>query len=303
MSESGGTQAATSSSSQNPWLDQTNFLAVGRQLFDPETQQLNRERLSRIFPLRSATYFDLSTTSVAALERMYRNLRQIWANNHPLLRKNVRLRNIERKYRAFHEYSLDVIKRLINDGSDETAQRKQLSQKSFQHLSETLRQDQQRIFHFQNLTIGIADEIDSLQSSIRALNELMENEDPIGHYLSMLVETKKKRIEVMRREMVDYERWFRGRDYRSFTDEFEERLVRTLDQSLVELVKLRDAIENTPNPLEMKYVLPQWKSLDLPEQLISLYYRLYRNLVEVTVRNKLLETLGEKKEVNERRVD
>jgi hypothetical protein len=283
---------------QNRWLDQTNFLAVGRQLFDPQTQELNRERLSRLFAPNGAQYFDLCTTTISVLEQLYRNLQQVWAANHPLLRTNVRLVNIQRKYRAFHEYSVDAIKRLLytdsNGDNPATGIRRRISKKSFDNLAETLRQDQQRIFRFQNLTVRLADEITSLESSIRALNEMMETDDPLSHYLATLADTKKRRVTIMQRELGEYDHWLREKNYRSYTDEFEERIIRTLDESIAEVAKLSDEnvkfkekIQNT-----MKYVLPHWQQLDLPNQMLSLYTRLYESLVEVTVRNKLLNTFS-----------
>jgi hypothetical protein len=293
-----------SENSKDPWLDQLSFLRVDRQLFDAETQQLNRK--TALFAPRSADYFDLCTTTISMLERMYRNLARIWAENHPLLRTNIRLLQMQKQFRAFHEYSLDTVKRLMfkpdmfspsANGTDST---RRISLKSLQNLGETLKQDQQRIFHFQNLSVRIGDELESLHGSIQALEQALENDDSANLYLARLIETKRKRVEIMQKELDQCREWQSTKNYRDYTREFERRITRTLDAAILEIVKLRDQMDRTPTLFrgvsqtsQLNVVVPHWQQLQLPEQLISLYFQLYRNLSEATVRNKLLESFNE----------
>lgn len=269
------------------------FLPVNRQLFDAETQQLNRAGARVLFSTNSANSFDLATTTLSCLNRLYSGINTVWAKGHPLLRSNVRLLNIQKQYRAFHRYSIDLLRRvifdplvqsLIVDGRSSRAQF--ISTKTLNNLRETLRNDLSRAMNFRRLSAQLESELKDLQRQIDDVLDKIshENRDPDIAYLSQVVQNKRRRLSIIAAEISRM-------NSKNVDEQFERNLVRVLDESIYEINELRAAHDRSRTLFsgvkiqqQLQYVTPYDVK---PGDLLHLYESVYNNLHDVTVREVL----------------
>lgn len=272
------------------------FLPVGRQLFDGETEQLNRSGAEVLFPTNTANEFDLATTTIACLNRLYFAINATWAEAHPLIKSNVTLLNIQKQYRAFHRYSIDLLKRIIfNPLINQLVNPDQKSSKtgfvsanSLNGLRESLRSDLARTMNFRRLSTQLESEMGDLQRQIDDVLDRISNEnrDPDIAYLSQVVQNKRKRLSIMQAEIARIEK-----NAKIIDQQFESNLVRVLDESIYEINELRAASERSKTLFQgvklqqqLQYVTPYDVK---PGELLHLYESLYNNLHDVTVRSIL----------------
>lgn len=291
------------------WLDASKFTLVAGPLFrqtgvngaedgtNVETH-MNRNALRSLAAPSSDEFFDLCTTTLATLNRMYLALSVRWGENHPLLRHDVRLARLRERYRAFHRYASEAIRAMAENVNfrGETMQAA-----SMLRLRDTIREDRARAADMRVRTERLRDEVTQDEAEVRALEQLLhENsyKDAI-EYVNRLIVAKRARIRVLRDEL---KRQRAGADQPSSLDELaynrqlEEALLSRLDEGLRMIAELRDQVGRTPilfrgvPPREqLNAILPQWPAASLPGALLSLYTQLYGNVNESVVRRLLEE--------------
>lgn len=289
---------------QIPWFDQAKFLTIDRQLFDPKTDQLNRQHLSTILPSRSGRhFFDLCTTTLTMLQRLYMNLLLVWANNHTALRTNVRLTEMQRKFRLFHQYSLDTVRKALfaatdNNESDDTAATKTFRREK-DRLARELDDSMRQLAEINERIVTVNEQLDATRADLIDLRRRMETIDSGHYYLTRLYETKQLRLQVLETEAENLRLWLRDGKYESYTRNFEDRLVTTLNDSIYQIVRLREQLQRTPELLSGRAqnaivggVVGRMPFANLPNVLMPLYLRLYRNLTEASVRQVLSQRFG-----------
>lgn len=281
---------------QQPWFDLLKFLPVERQLFDPKTEELNRDGVgSRVFhSARSAYTFDLCTTTIATMQRMHMKLVQVWAANHPLLRDNVRLTRANTQFRLFHEYSMDTVRKALfaEQANSEFLQR---FVKEKQRIERDIAASEADMNRVNEKIVMLRGELASLRADIQQIERQIEARDSGLFYLSRLQDTKRERLRIMENESEIFRAWLRDGKYQDYTRYFEERLNNALNDSIYQIVRLRDQLQQTPNLFAGNQprrivggVLPIMQAANLPKQLMPLYLRLYRNLSEASIREILM---------------
>lgn len=294
------TTTTTTTTPEARWVNAADdFIAAKRDLVDWNADKLLHESV-RVFEPNGAALFDLALSTLTILDRMYRRLNEIWAENHTLLQHDVELLDIQQLYRAFHRYALAGMNGQLIDLPRPTSG--ETGAAEYDDLINAIRTDRARQAAARNLAEELERELDNLRAEIDELTE--QRRDPGSRYVAELTERKKVRARVLRLEAkrlpTVLDSGSDGR-YTQYKQRLQEQMRAALNLSLLELVRLREAVAKTPelfNKLtreqQVRIAVARRLELGLPDKLLTLYVELYDLLGEATVRSIIeSELVGE----------
>lgn len=301
------------------WLLPDGYLPVKRQIYNSQTDQIDRSAL-RTFAPSSAEFFDLAYGTITMLNRMYAELSERWANTHPLLDHDVHLVRVHQLFREFSSYSLDLIRDLLvkefqpnrqlgrvliergGGGGVNDIRANVVSKRTFDALRETLERDRVETARLRVENDRLIEELETLRDQREALDERAklaaagENDSPGVKYLRYLIEAKTVRRTVLRSELVNLLRFKNSTNKQAGVNARERLLVNTMLTAVSEIAKLRQALRETPtlftgmNDQErVGLVVPRTINLfeKQTQSLLRLYYELYRRMTDIEVQRIL----------------
>lgn len=255
-------------------------------MFNENDNKFNRSEhglLQTVLYRNNDDFFDLCETTMNLINRMYETLLTHWAEQHPLINVNGRLSNIETMFKAFHSYSTDLLSEI-----------KQKEFKNIGHDGDKMEILAKMVREKRAEQAKIWEENQRYEEELKRLNQQLEQEQfAANEYLRQLIASKRKRCRLLEEKIkLVPDRKAKTGNSQEYLAWLEADMVDVLNEALHEIAQLRTAIAKGPELFRgqnqyatLNAILTPKPLARLPQRLLTLYVELYKNLLELKVRN------------------